>query len=97
MRVKIGGDTEKSGNKTHLLVIMCVMLSQKIGLIDLTNRTLFKKKKQLLTTYKSVCNNCRFFNILHTLSYYYAHKNIDLLEVCDVITAQKFALYSYKK
>ena len=39
MGVKIEGDAAKSGNKTNLLVIMRVRLSQKIGLPDLTNRT----------------------------------------------------------
>ena len=43
MGVKIGGDAEKSGNNTHLLVIVCVSLLQKIDLLDLTNRIRFKK------------------------------------------------------
>ena len=43
MRVTIGGDAAKSGKNTHLLVVMRVRLSQKIGLLDLTNRTRFKK------------------------------------------------------
>ena len=43
MGVKFGGDAAKIGNNTHLLVIMHTKLSQKIGLIDLTNRTRFKK------------------------------------------------------
>ena len=37
MGVKIGGDTAKSNKNTHLLVIMRVRLSQKIGLLDLKN------------------------------------------------------------
>ena len=37
MGVIIGGDAEKSGKNTHLLVIMPVRLSQKIGLLELTN------------------------------------------------------------
>ena len=37
--VTIGGDAEKSGKNTHLLVIMCLRPSQKIGLLNLTNRT----------------------------------------------------------
>ena len=40
--VTIGGDAAKSGKNTHLLAIMCVRLSQKIGLLDLTNQTQFK-------------------------------------------------------
>ena len=43
MGVTIGGDAAKSGNNTHLLVVMRVRLSQKIGLINLTNCTRFKK------------------------------------------------------
>ena len=43
MGVTIGGDTTKSGKNTHLLVIMRMRISQKIGLLDLTNRTRFKK------------------------------------------------------
>ena len=43
MGVKIGNYAAKSGNNTHLLVIMRVRLSQKIGLLDLTTRTRFKK------------------------------------------------------
>ena len=39
MGVTIGGDAAKSVKNTHLLVIMCVRLSQKIGLLDFTNRT----------------------------------------------------------
>ena len=47
MGMKIGGDTTKIGNNTHLLVTMRVRLSQKIGLLDLTNWTRFKKRKWL--------------------------------------------------
>ena len=36
MGVKNGGDAEKSGKKNPLLVIMCVRLSQKIVIFDLT-------------------------------------------------------------
>ena len=45
--VTIGGDATKSGKNTHLLVVMRMGLSQKIGLIELTNKTQFKKRKQL--------------------------------------------------
>ena len=41
--MKIGGDAAKSGKNTNLVVIMHMRLSQKIILIDLTNRTQFKK------------------------------------------------------
>ena len=43
MGVTIGGYAAKSGNNTHLLVVMRVMLSQNIGLPELKNRTRFKK------------------------------------------------------
>ena len=43
MGVTIGGDASKSGKNAHLLVVMCVRLSHKIGLLNLTNRTQFKK------------------------------------------------------
>ena len=43
MGVTIGDDAEKIGENTHLLVIMRMRLSQKIDLLDLTNRTQFKK------------------------------------------------------
>ena len=42
--VAIGGDAVKINNNTHLLVIMCVRISHKIGLPNLTNKTQFKKK-----------------------------------------------------
>ena len=45
MGVAIGGAAAKSGKNTHLLVIMRVRLSQKIGLHNLTNQTRFKKGK----------------------------------------------------
>ena len=43
MRVIIGGDAAKSGQNTHLLVIMRMRVWKKIGLRDLTNWTGFKK------------------------------------------------------
>ena len=52
MWVTIGGDATKSVRNAGLLVIMRVRLLQKIGLLDLTNWTLFKKIKRLETTYK---------------------------------------------
>ena len=42
MGVKIGRDSAKSGKNTHLLVMICVRISQKIGLLDLMNLTRFK-------------------------------------------------------
>ena len=44
MGVTIGGDAVKSGKNTDLVVIMRGRLSQKIGLLDLTNRIQFKKE-----------------------------------------------------
>ena len=43
MGVKIGGDSDKSGKNTDLLVVINVRLLQKIALLNLTNRNLFKK------------------------------------------------------
>ena len=54
MGVTIGGDAAKSGKNTHLLVIMRVRLLQKIGLLDLTNRTRFKKGNGYKIRTKSV-------------------------------------------
>ena len=44
MGVKIGGYAVKIGKNTHLLVVTRVRLSQKIGLINMTNRTRFRKE-----------------------------------------------------
>ena len=54
MGVTLGVDAAKSGKNTHLLVIMRVGLLQKIGLLDLTNRTRFKK----VNVYKYVQKVC---------------------------------------
>ena len=54
MGVTIWGDAAKSGKNTHLLVVMCVRLSQKIGLLDLTNRTRFKEGNGYKIRTKSV-------------------------------------------
>ena len=56
MGVTIGDDDAKSDNNTHFLVVMCVRLSQKIGLIDLTNWTRFKKGNGYKIRTKSVRN-----------------------------------------
>ena len=39
MGVTLGGDSAMFFKNTHLLVVMRVSLSQKIGLLDLTNGT----------------------------------------------------------
>ena len=41
--VTFGIDAAKSANDSNYLVIMCVRLLQKIGLLYLTNQTRFKK------------------------------------------------------
>ena len=68
---------------THLLVIMSVRLSQKIGLLDLTNRTQFKKGNGYKIRTKSVRDYWGMSLMLHTRSIYYWHKNADLLGVCS--------------
>ena len=78
MGVTIGDDDEKSGRNTHLLVIMRMSISQKIGLLDLTNRTQFKKGNGYKIRTKSVHNYWGIYLMLHTPSIYYWHKNIDL-------------------
>ena len=52
MGVTIGGDAAKSGENTHLLVIMGVRLSQKIGYARLDESDSIKKRKRLENTYK---------------------------------------------
>ena len=54
MGVTIGGNAAKSGNNTHLLVVMRVRLSHIIGLIVLTNQTQFKKGNGYVLRTKSV-------------------------------------------
>ena len=44
MGVTLGGDADKSGNNTNLLVIMRVRLLQKIGLLDFMNLNQLKKE-----------------------------------------------------
>ena len=54
MGVTIGCDAAKIGNNAHLLVIICVRLLQKIGLLDLKNWTQFKKGNGIKIRTKSV-------------------------------------------
>ena len=79
MGAKIGYNAAKSGKNTHLLVIMRVMLLQKIGLLNLTNQTRFKKVKGQKICTKSLCDYCGMNLMLHTLSIYYSHINVKLL------------------
>ena len=60
---------------------MRVRLSQKIGLLDLTNRTRFKKGIGYKIRTKSVRDYLGMRLILHTQSIYYWHTNVDLLGV----------------
>ena len=78
MGATIGDDDEKSGRNNHLLVIMRMSISQKIGLLDLTNRTQFKKGNGYKILTESVHNYWGIYLMLHTPSIYYWHKNIDL-------------------
>ena len=68
--VTIGGDAAKSGKDTHLLVVMRVRLSQNIGLLDLTNRTRFKKGNGYKIRTKSVRDYLGMRSMLHTRSIY---------------------------
>ena len=81
MQVTIGGDAAKSCKNTHLLVIMRMRISQKIVLLNLTNRTWFKKGNGDKICTKSVCYYCGMRLMLHTLSIYYGHPNVNLLGV----------------
>ena len=78
MGVTIGGDTAKSGKNAHLLVVMQVRLLQKIGPLDLTNPTEFKKVNGYKIRMKSLCNYWGVRITLHTPSIYYWHTNVDL-------------------
>ena len=82
--VTIGGDATKSGKNTHLLVVMRVRILQKMGLLDLKNRTQFKTENCYKISTKSVRNYRGSRLMLHTRSIYYWHKNVDLLVVCLV-------------
>ena len=47
MEATIGGDAAKIGNNTHFVVVIRVRLLQKIGLLDLTNQTQFKRETDI--------------------------------------------------
>ena len=81
MGVTIGGDYEKIGKNTHLLVIMRVRVSQKISPLDLMNGTCLKKGNGYKIRTKSVRDYLGMRLILHTRSIYYWHTNVDLLGV----------------
>ena len=65
MGVKIGDDSAKSGKNTHLVVIMRMRLSQKIGLQNLTNQTRFKKVNGTKQRTKSISDYFRICLMLH--------------------------------
>ena len=70
MGVKIEGDAAKSGKITHLLVLMRLRISQKIGLIDLKNQTWSKKGNGYKICTKSVRDYCVMSLLIYTLSIY---------------------------
>ena len=53
--VTIGGDADKIGNNTHLLVVMRVMLWQKMGLLDLTTRWRWRPDKPHVVKFYPKC------------------------------------------
>ena len=66
MGVTIGGDPSKNGKNTHLLVILCVTLSHKIGLNNLMNQTQIKKVNGQKQCTKLIWDYCRFSIRIHT-------------------------------
>ena len=80
MGVTIGDDDEKSGRNTHLLVIMRMSISQKFGLLDLTNRTQFKKGNG----YKIRANMGRSYNVIMGQCTAFTRSKIDNLSGWDV-------------
>ena len=81
MGVKIGGDAGKIGKNTHLLVMLRVRLSQKIGLLDLTNHIRFKKENDEKQRTRSVRNYWGMRLILNKLYINYRHTHVDLIGV----------------
>ena len=84
MGITIGGDAATSGNNTNLLVVMHVSLSQKMVLLDLTNRTQFKKVNGYKIHTKIVRNYWGMCVILNTGSIFYWHTNVNLMGGCQV-------------
>ena len=70
MGITIGGDTEKSGKNTHLLVIICVRLLQNIGPLDLKNQNQPKKGNGYTICAKSVRDYWGMCLMLHMQSIY---------------------------
>ena len=71
MGVTTGGDAAKSSKKTHLLVIMRVRLWNKVGLLDLKNRTRFKNGTAIKYVRKSVSDYWGMSLMIHARSIYY--------------------------
>ena len=69
----IGGGAAKNCKNTHLFAVMRPRLSQKIGLLDLKNRTRFKKGNGYKIRTKIVRDNWGMRLMLHTRSIYYWH------------------------
>ena len=80
MGVLIGVNDDKSGNNNYLVVIMCVRISHNIGLLDLTNRTRYKKGNGYIICTKIVRDYWGIHLMLHTWSIYYWHTNVNLLK-----------------
>ena len=68
---------------------MRVRLSQNIGLLDLTNRTRFKKGNGYKICTKSVRDYWGMRLMLHTRSIYYWQTNVDLGVYVSTILSQK--------
>ena len=76
----IGGDDAKNAKNSHLLVIMCMRVLQKIGLLDLINRTQFKKGNG----YKIRANMGRSYNVIMGQCTAFTRSKIDNLSGWDV-------------
>ena len=90
MGVTIWCDAAKSDKNTHLLVVMRLRILQKIGPLDLTNRTRFKKGNGYKFRTKSVRDYWGMRLMLHKRSINYWHTNIDPLgQPGGVLTYQR--------
>ena len=82
MGVTIWCDAAKSDKNTHLLVVMRLRILQKIGPLDLTNRTRFKKGNGYKEHKKSLHNYWGMRIILQMSCIYYWHTNAELPGGC---------------
>ena len=76
--VTIGGDSTKNGMNT---LIMCIRLSQIIGLIKLTNQNQLIKVNSYRIRTNIVQDYWGMWLMLHMRSIYYWYNNVDLLGV----------------